>query len=158
MQAAGRAGRDAALSASAQMWVQTQVWVHPLYHYLAKHDWAGFAQSQLQEREAAAMPPFSSQALLRAEAKTQETAQAFLQAAGDLAAGMAENVGITLYSPVPMPMQRIANVERAQLLLECESRIALQRFLSAWRCICTGYCRHRRCCRFQRAAELRIPL
>ena len=133
MQAAGRAGRDAALSASAQMWVQTQHTEHPLYHYLAKHDWAGFAQSQLQEREAAAMPPFGFQALLRAEAKTQETAQAFLQAAGDLAAGMAENVGITLYSPVPMPMQRIANVERAQLLLECESRIALQRFLSAWR-------------------------
>ena len=79
------------------------------------------------------MPPFSSQALLRAEAKTQETAQAFLQAACDLAAGMAESAGVTLYSPVPMAMQRVANIERAQLLLECESRIALQRFLSAWR-------------------------
>ena len=31
-----------------------------------------------------------------------------------------------------MAMQRIANVERAQLLVESASRPALQRFLQAW--------------------------
>ena len=37
-----------------------------------------------------------------------------------------------LYSAVPMAVQRVANVERAQLLVECPSRPALQRFLAAW--------------------------
>jgi primosomal protein N' (replication factor Y) len=31
-----------------------------------------------------------------------------------------------------MPMQRIANVERAQMLVEAPSRMALQRMLAAW--------------------------
>jgi primosomal protein N' (replication factor Y) len=32
-----------------------------------------------------------------------------------------------------MAMQRVANVERAQLLIEAENRAALQNFLTAWR-------------------------
>jgi primosomal protein N' (replication factor Y) len=32
-----------------------------------------------------------------------------------------------------MGIQRVANVERAQMLVESASRPALQRFLSAWR-------------------------
>jgi primosomal protein N' (replication factor Y) len=39
---------------------------------------------------------------------------------------------VVVYSPVPMTVQRVANVERAQLLLESGSRPALQAFLSAW--------------------------
>jgi primosomal protein N' (replication factor Y) len=31
-----------------------------------------------------------------------------------------------------MAMQRVANVERAQMLIECQSRKALQQFLSIW--------------------------
>ena len=37
-----------------------------------------------------------------------------------------------LYPAVPMAMQRVANVERAQMLVESASRNALQRFLAAW--------------------------
>ncbi len=137
MQAAGRAGRDAAMSERTQMLVQTHNPEHPLYTWLMRHDWAGFAHSQLQEREMAAMPPFSHQALLRAEARTQDAAQGFLQAALQLAEELSqtqpEYAAIALYAPVPMAMQRVANVERAQLLLEAESRLLLQKFLSAWR-------------------------
>jgi len=133
MQAAGRAGRDADLSGQAQMLVQTFNPEHPLFTWLQRHDWAGFANAQLKEREMAAMPPFAAQALLRAEARTQAAAQAFLQAACTLADQLPQSAGITLYAPVPMPMQRVANVERAQLLIECDSRAALQRFLSVWR-------------------------
>ena len=39
---------------------------------------------------------------------------------------------VTLYPAVPLTIQRVANVERAQLLVEAASRGALQRFLSAW--------------------------
>ena len=133
MQAAGRAGRDADLSAQAQMLVQTFAPEHPLFTWLMRHDWAGFADSQLQERQMAAMPPFTHQALLRAEARTQEAAQAFLQAACELAAPLLAGTSITLYAPVPMPMQRVANVERAQLLIEADDRRQLQQFLPRWR-------------------------
>jgi primosomal protein N' (replication factor Y) len=134
MQAAGRAGRDAALSAAtqpAQMWVQTRHPDHALFAALAKHDYPAFAAQQLKDRAQAQLPPFSYQALLRAEARTQVAALAFLQAAHALAAALAGEA-ITVFPPVPMSMHRVADVERAQMLLESTSRSALQGFLSAW--------------------------
>jgi primosomal protein N' (replication factor Y) len=81
MQPAGRAGRDAALVAASdsasEMWIQTFHPAHPLFEALKKHDYPAFAARELQERQAAAMPPFSFQALVRAEARTQEVAQGF---------------------------------------------------------------------------------
>ena len=41
-------------------------------------------------------------------------------------------MAVTVYPAVPMSMQRVANVERAQLLVECANRAVLQRFLSQW--------------------------
>ena len=71
---------------------------------------------------------------MRADPRTQEAAQGFLQAASDAArahavAGLEQ---VTLYPPVPLTIQRVANVERAQMLLESPSRPALQRFLAGW--------------------------
>ena len=51
MQAAGRAGRDAAQAAPSEMWVQTWHPAHPLYAALRRHDFAAFAASQLKERD-----------------------------------------------------------------------------------------------------------
>jgi primosomal protein N' (replication factor Y) len=132
MQAAGRAGRDAAQARSSEMWVQTWHPRHPLFTALRRHDYPAFAAQQLQEREQAGMPPFGFQALLRAEARTQEAAQAFLNAACAAASGLADADRVTLYSAVPMSIQRVANVERSQMLVESASRGALQRFLAAW--------------------------
>jgi primosomal protein N' (replication factor Y) len=139
MQAAGRAGRDADISGQSEMWVQTFHPAHPLFDALKRHDYPAFAAEQLKEREQAAMPPFSFQALVRAEARTQDIAQGFLTAASAASAGMpdAEQLlpAITLYPAVPMSMQRVANVERAQMLIESPSRTALQRFLTAWQAV-----------------------
>ena len=140
MQAAGRAGRDASLGKGSEVWIQTFEPAHPLYAALKHYDYPAFADSQLQERQQAGMPPFSHQALVRAEARSQEVAQAFLHAARssalqDMAAweGWTQVLEqITLYSAVPMAIARVANVERAQMLVESPSRQALQRFLSGW--------------------------
>ncbi len=78
------------------------------------------------------MPPFGFQALLRADARTQEAAQAFLKAASAAAQEIEGADRVVLYSAVPMSVQRVANVERAQMLVESASRNALQRFLAAW--------------------------
>jgi primosomal protein N' (replication factor Y) len=132
MQAAGRAGRDAAQAAGSEMWVQTFHPTHPLFAALRKHDFPAFARQQLAEREQASLPPFGFQALLRADARTQEMAQGFLHAASEDAASLSEAAAVTLYPAVPLSIQRVANVERAQMLVECGSRGALQRFLAAW--------------------------
>jgi primosomal protein N' (replication factor Y) len=116
------------------MWVQTFHPAHPLFETLKQHDFAAFAEQQLEERRQAGLPPFSFQALVRAEARSQEAAQAFLNAAaeaGQTWLGELE-LAVTLYPAVPMHMQRVANVERAQMLIESTSRPALQHFLAAW--------------------------
>ena len=134
MQAGGRAGRDARYGAASQMWVQTFHPQHPLFEALKAHDYPEFAAQQLQERHAAGLSPFGFSALVRAEAKTQEVAQGFLNAASSaaFAAQLEGQPQVTAYPAVPMTIQRVANIERAQMLVESPSRTALQRFLAAW--------------------------
>lgn len=129
MQAAGRAGRDAAQAAASEMWVQTWHPQHALYAALKTGHWRTFADGQLAERRSAGLPPFSHLALVRAEAKTVDVATAFLE---DAAALAAEADAISVYAAVPPPVARVADVERVQMLLESASRPALQRFLAQW--------------------------
>lgn len=139
LQAGGRAGRDADYLQShgsrSELWLQTFYPEHPMVAALRQHDYVAFAEQQLQERRDAAMPPFAFQALVRADARTQAVAQGFLAAAS--AAAQAQGLPglgqhVTLYPAVPLSIQRVANVERAQMLLESDSRPALQHFLAAW--------------------------
>ena len=136
MQVAGRAGRGGARSRGAEVLIQTRAPEHPLFAALLAHDFDGFAASQLAERRAAGLPPFSHQAVVRAEAPLAADAIAFLAAARAdgvaILEGMHAEHGIELYDPVPMTVARIANVERAQLLIEARSRPPLHAFLDAW--------------------------
>ena len=136
MQACGRAGRDAEIQTRSEMWVQTFQPRHPLFEALKRHDYEVFAAQQLLERSQAVLPPFSYQALLRAEARSQEVAQAFLDAAREAATAQLGHLpgfdNVTLFPAVPLGVQRVANVERAQMLVESPSRAALQAFLAAW--------------------------
>lgn len=136
MQSAGRAGRDAdyiaAQGATAEMWIQTHHPQHPLFGALKRHDYPAFAEGELADRAAAGMPPFAYQALLRADARTQEAAQTYLAAASAAADVLPGADQVTRYPAVPLAIQRVANVERAQMLLESASRAALQRLLAHW--------------------------
>ncbi|MGJ7512227.1 replication restart helicase PriA [Variovorax sp. GT1P44] len=136
MQSAGRAGRDAAYlaaqGATAEMWIQTHHPQHLLFAALRRHDYPAFAQRELEDRVAAGMPPFAFQALLRADARSQDAAQAYLNAASASADVLEGADRVTRYPAVPLAIQRVANVERAQMLIESASRAALQRVLSGW--------------------------
>jgi primosomal protein N' (replication factor Y) len=129
MQVAGRAGRA---ELPGEVLVQTQYPDHPLYQALVAHDYPGYAATLLTERRQAGFPPYTFQAMLRAEAPEMAVALAFLQAAVALL-DPAGHPDIALFDPVPMRMARLANLERAQLLVESLSRPALQQFLPQWR-------------------------
>ena len=137
MQAAGRAGRDADQGGS-EMLVQTFHPTHPLFEALKRHDYPAFAASELAERASAGLPPMSHQALLRADAREQAVAQQFLNTAratleawlGEEPGGAAVLENVSLYPAVPMSLQKVADVERAQMLIESASRKDLHRLLS----------------------------
>ena len=125
MQVAGRAGRAGLAS---EVLIQTRYAQHPLYAAVVRHDYDRYAGSLLEERRQAALPPYMYQALLRAEAPELATAIAFLEQARDIL----PTDTITLNDPIPMTMTRVYNVDRAQLLVESNSRPALQAFLKEW--------------------------
>ena len=127
MQVGGRSGRA---ELPGEVLIQTEYPDHALYLALVEHDYARFAASQLDERRTAGFPPFSSQAMLRAEAREMAQALDFLAAARAAAEPLA--AGVTLYDPVPMRLQRLMTLERGQLLVESLKRPALQAFLARW--------------------------
>ena len=75
--------------------------------------------------------PFVYQALLRAESSTLAQALAFLRDAAKLGFVTAPET-VRVYDPVPMTLVRLMNRERAQLLVEADDRLSLNRFLKTW--------------------------
>ena len=122
-QVAGRAGRRAE---PGEVMVQTRYPEHPLFAALARHDFAGFAESQLDERRNAGFPPFVFEASLRAEAPQLAAALAFLDDARGRVEAPSE---VRVFDPVPAVMTRRAGFERAQLVMQSGSRPALQDYL-----------------------------
>jgi len=134
MQVAGRAGRHKATSddtGNSKVIVQTRFTDHPIFAALQAHDYPGFAREQLAEREAAQLPPFSFQALLKVDAPDIEQAIQFLRRARGQALPLPEQISV--YDPVPMPMARLAGRGRAQLLIESAKRNRLHHFIAHWR-------------------------
>jgi primosomal protein N' (replication factor Y) len=128
MQVGGRSGRA---DLPGEVLIQTEHPTHPLYRALVDHDYARFAQSQLNERKTAGFPPFTFQAMLRAESPSMDASVSFLAKARDIAQLLIDN-HVTLYDPVPMRLHRRMALERAQLLVESGNRPALQHFLAQW--------------------------
>jgi len=126
-QVAGRAGRG---SIAGEVLIQTQFPTHPLYLAVQAHDYRGFAQTLLDERERARFPPFVFQAVLRAEAAKVEQALAFLREAARLGADLA--AGVDVFEPTPATMERLKGQERAQLLVQSSKRALLHAFLNRW--------------------------
>jgi primosomal protein N' (replication factor Y) len=128
VQVAGRAGRA---KRPGRVVLQTHHPDHPLLSTLRRRGYPAFAAAALDERRAAGLPPFSHQALLRAEGRERAQAIAFLVLALKEARTLAGRE-IELFGPVPAPMERRAGRYRAQLLLQAAERAALQRLLAAW--------------------------
>ncbi len=127
-QVAGRAGRA---DRPGEVLIQTAFPDHPLYRALQRHDFDGYAEAQLAERRMAGFPPFMYQAMLRAEARDENEAFGFLNKAR--AAAVELKMEVEILGVVPAALPRRANHVRGQLLIQAETRRALQQFLRAWR-------------------------
>ncbi|MDF0606093.1 primosomal protein N' [Neisseriaceae bacterium TC5R-5] len=127
MQVAGRAGRA---DVSGEVLIQTCWPEHELYQALVRHDFDDYAQTLLEERRKAGFPPSVFQALLRADSVSQDKAMAFLQEVRQCMQRAASEVQIS--GPAPALMARLANRERAQLVLETSQRALLHRFLDQY--------------------------
>jgi len=126
-QVAGRAGRA---DKPGEVLVQTAFPDHPLFQALRNHNFADWANVLLAERRLAGFPPFCFQAMLRAEGLQGAAVFSFLQQARQ--AAVALSMPVEIYGVVPAAMPRRANHTRAQLLVQADSRAALQSFLRGW--------------------------
>jgi len=114
IQVAGRAGRA---SKPGKVLVQTSYPDHPLLQDLVHNGYQHFARQALVERKQARLPPFSFQALIRAEANYPSYPEKFLQALTEQTIINCEFAG-----PVPAAMEKKAGKFRYHLILQSKSR------------------------------------
>jgi len=127
MQVAGRAGRA---DKAGEVLIQTAFPDHALFNALRTQDYTAYASTLLQEREMTQFPPYIFMALLRAEATDFRLVQQFLQQAANTARDFSDEVMV--YDPVRPTMERLKGMERGQLLLQANTRQALQGLLRTW--------------------------
>jgi primosomal protein N' (replication factor Y) (superfamily II helicase) len=128
IQVAGRAGRA---QAAGQVLLQTWHPQHPLLLQILNEGYLACAETLLEERRLAALPPFSYLALLRAEARQEKTLNQFLHAAAQALHDL-HLPELQVWGPVAAPLERKADHFRGQLLLQSPRRDILHHALDHW--------------------------
>ena len=130
-QVAGRAGRA---EMPGQVLIQTRHPEHPLFARVFGQGYEGFAAAALDEREAAALPPFVAMALIRAEAADRRHPHQFLSAAA-ARLRQARAHSLEVEGPVAAAMEKRADKYRAHIVLRSARRAeiaaALRAFIAA---------------------------
>lgn len=124
-QVSGRAGRE---TKKGRVIMQTRQPEHPLLNTLIHQGYQAFAQAALAERKQAELPPFSYQALLRANAHEQQAPLDFLLAVAELI--NQHDTQTFALGPVAAPMAKRAGQFRYQLLMQDSQRKQLHLLLN----------------------------
>lgn len=113
-QVAGRAGRGAE---PGRVLLQTYSPEHPVVQLAAQHNYLGFLQAELQQRQEMHYPPYGQLILLRLSSPNPEVVQATAEA---LAALLAPDVAgdYEILGPAPAQVMRVARRFRWQILLK----------------------------------------
>ena len=129
MQVAGRAGRGAQ---QGEVLLQTHYPEHPLLQSLLKHGYDNFAQQALSLRHKMELPPFSSQALFKAQSRHSEEAEQLLAQFAEYFYGVKQHTApeLQILGPITAPFSKKAGQYRWQLLLQHPSRLILQQVLN----------------------------
>jgi primosomal protein N' (replication factor Y) len=127
VQVAGRAGRGEEAN-GANIYIQTEFVDHPMFKALAEHHYDEFITDIVKERQEYKLPPYTHQALIIAESKSEQINNEALQSLKQyLEQELLENIQIS--DPTPRVLQRLSGVERNQILIETNDRIKLQKIL-----------------------------
>ncbi len=129
IQVAGRAGRA---SKPGEVVLQTHHPEHSLLQALLNHSYRHFAQTALQERQWAMLPPYTFLTLFRAEANNSEVVEEFMrQVRYTLEAHPLFDETCQVLGPTPAPLAKKAGKYRWQLLLQTQTRPLMQRLLTS---------------------------
>jgi len=126
VQVAGRAGRE---KKRGRVLIQTRNPDNPMLQTLVSEGYASFARIALDDRRLAMLPPYAYVALVRAEAPDVELPKRFLLGVSQRLLNPAVE-GVSVFGPVPAPMERLGGKYRAQLLLQSIRRSSLNEALS----------------------------
>ncbi|MHC4954004.1 MAG: replication restart helicase PriA [Planctomycetota bacterium] len=113
-QVAGRAGRS---DKGGEVLVQTYNPDHYAIQHAARHDFEGFAERELEERDMLGLPPTRRCALLTVSAIQESDARAVARGLADLLTEDAEKNGVELRGPAKAPLERIRGRWRYMLLM-----------------------------------------
>ena len=125
IQVAGRSGRA---DKQGEVVLQTHYPDHPLLTTLLANGYQAFAKGTLQLRHSMGLPPFTFQALFKAQARHSELAQNCLSQIADFFQSR-QITGLQMLGPMPAPFSKKAGQYRWQLLLQHPSRMTLQKAL-----------------------------
>ncbi len=127
IQIAGRAGRE---SQHGELLLQTELPDHPALQTLLSSGYRAFAEEALEERKLLNYPPFGHLCLLRADAMHIEESLGFLKVLKEQLESINIQRKCRILGPAPAPMQKRAGRQRAQLLLQSQSRAQLHQILN----------------------------
>ncbi|MCG9683963.1 primosomal protein N' [Vibrio sp. Isolate23] len=129
IQVAGRAGRA---SKPGEVILQTHHPEHSLLQALLTKSYRHFAETALQERKFALLPPYSYLTLFRAEANNSQHVEAFLrQVRHTLEAHPLFDGYCQVLGPTPAPLAKRAGKHRWQLMLQTQTRPRMQKLLAS---------------------------
>jgi primosomal protein N' (replication factor Y) len=113
MQVSGRSGRG---ETAGEVFVQTRVPFHPAIQFARHHDYAGFAEQELEFRRALHYPPYERFILITARGRSEEKTEFVL---GQFAQEIEKLTlpGTELTGPAPAPIARVEERYRFQLFL-----------------------------------------
>ncbi|KJY89590.1 primosomal protein N' [Vibrio neptunius] len=129
IQVAGRAGRA---SKPGEVILQTHHPEHSLLQALLTKSYRHFAETALQERKLAMLPPYSYLTLFRAEANDSQYVEAFLrQVRHTLESHPLFDDCCQVLGPTPAPLAKRSGKYRWQLMLQTQTRSTMQKLLGS---------------------------
>lgn len=129
-QVAGRAGRHSA--EPGRVVIQTYNPDHPAIQFTTNHDFEGFAQYELQERQDLHYSPFSRLALFRIQGpslgQAEDAARLLSERARRLKQAKSEYANVQVLGPAPAPIAKLRGKFRFQALVKCPDSPTILRF------------------------------
>ncbi len=124
-QVSGRAGRG---DRPGKVIIQTLSPEHVCIRKAAEHDFHGFMEAELAEREALDYPPFGRMLLLRFWGPKLERVQEAAETVAETLSRPLSEAGIRMLGPAPSPIAFVKKKHRYQILLKMPPRFAVGDF------------------------------